>query len=84
VETILFRPQGLSRAIFGSIIEVNGKIHERYDGQLRNTIGSILAMLLASLGATHLGYSIIGFLFFVLALTPLPSIVARRLRDLLI
>jgi uncharacterized membrane protein YhaH (DUF805 family) len=53
-------------------------------GNYEITIGSILAMLLASLGATHLGYSIIGFLFFVLALTPLPSIVARRLRDLLI
>ena len=34
-------------------------------GNYEITMGSVLAMLLVSLGAAHLGYSIIGFLLFV-------------------
>ena len=45
-------------------------------------IGSILAMLAASLVATYFGHSLIGFILFVFALTPVPVNAAHWLRGL--
>ena len=44
-------------------------------------IGTTLAMLAASLAFVLLGYSLVGFLLFVFAVTPLPLHAARWVAD---
>jgi hypothetical protein len=43
---------------------------------------AILVTMAASLAATALGYWLAGFALFIMAATPLPLVVAYRLRDL--
>lgn len=47
-------------------------------------LGSIFAMLLLSLVAVYLGFFLAGVVFFLLAVTPLPSALAHAVKDRLV